>query len=418
MSAIATVLHAMGHTLTGSDLRASAGDRAAAPRRGAGGHRPPGRQHRRRRSGHRLLGRGRRQSRAGRGPTTGITVLTRAETLAPWPLSNVASPWPAPTARRPPPPCWPSSWSTAGRRPPSSSAAMSTRSAPTRCGTTASGWWSRRTRATALSCPWTPDIAVVTNVEADHLDYYGSFAALRRPSRSSWPVPTSTGWWVGTTRWPPPSVGPPAPTPSGPRRSAPTGWWTWRWPAARCPSAWWDRTAPSWADWPFRSPVSTTPATPRVATVASLAAGGSFDAAARALARFAGVARRFEFRGDAHGVTFVDDYAHLPGEVRGRPGRRPPRGLATGGGRVPAPPLQPDRRVGGRVRPGLRPTPTWWWSPTSTVPVRPPVPGVTGELVADAIRRSSPAGSRPLRPEPQPSCVAPWRPSSRRGTSV
>jgi UDP-N-acetylmuramate--alanine ligase len=27
------------------------------------------------------------------------------------------------------------------------------------------------------------------------------------------------------------------------------------------------------------------------------------------------VARRFEFRGDAAGVTFVDDYAHLPTEV-------------------------------------------------------------------------------------------------------
>lgn len=34
-----------------------------------------------------------------------------------------------------------------------------------------------------------------------------------------------------------------------------------------------------------------------------------------ALARFGGVARRFEFRGTAAGVTFVDDYAHIPGEV-------------------------------------------------------------------------------------------------------
>lgn len=35
----------------------------------------------------------------------------------------------------------------------------------------------------------------------------------------------------------------------------------------------------------------------------------------RALARFGGVARRFEFRGERDGVTLVDDYAHLPGEV-------------------------------------------------------------------------------------------------------
>ena len=35
----------------------------------------------------------------------------------------------------------------------------------------------------------------------------------------------------------------------------------------------------------------------------------------RALAAFGGVARRFEYRGERDGVTFVDDYAHLPGEV-------------------------------------------------------------------------------------------------------
>ena len=54
--------------------------------------------------------------------------------------------------------------------------------------------------------------------------------------------------------------------------------------------------------------------------------GASFDAAGRALARFGGVARRFEFRGEAGGVTFVDDYAHLPdrgrGGARGGPRRR------------------------------------------------------------------------------------------------
>jgi UDP-N-acetylmuramate--alanine ligase len=53
-----------------------------------------------------------------------------------------------------------------------------------------------------------------------------------------------------------------------------------------------------------------------LATVAALRAGASFEAAEAALARFAGVSRRFEFRGEANGVTFVDDYAHLPTEVR------------------------------------------------------------------------------------------------------
>lgn len=52
------------------------------------------------------------------------------------------------------------------------------------------------------------------------------------------------------------------------------------------------------------------------AVVTGLRLGVSFDAAARALARYGGVARRFQFRGERDGVTFVDDYAHLPTEVR------------------------------------------------------------------------------------------------------
>jgi UDP-N-acetylmuramate--alanine ligase len=53
-----------------------------------------------------------------------------------------------------------------------------------------------------------------------------------------------------------------------------------------------------------------------VATVAAMKVGAGFGAAVRAFARFAGVARRFELRGEAGGVRFVDDYAHLPTEVR------------------------------------------------------------------------------------------------------
>jgi UDP-N-acetylmuramate--alanine ligase len=49
-----------------------------------------------------------------------------------------------------------------------------------------------------------------------------------------------------------------------------------------------------------------------LAVVTALQVGVSFEAAAAALARFAGVTRRFEFRGERNGVTFVDDYAHLP----------------------------------------------------------------------------------------------------------
>ncbi|MFO1537062.1 MAG: UDP-N-acetylmuramate--L-alanine ligase [Actinomycetota bacterium] len=44
--------------------------------------------------------------------------------------------------------------------------------------------------------------------------------------------------------------------------------------------------------------------------------GVGFADIARALAGFGGVARRFEFRGEHDGVTLIDDYAHLPSEVQ------------------------------------------------------------------------------------------------------
>lgn len=51
------------------------------------------------------------------------------------------------------------------------------------------------------------------------------------------------------------------------------------------------------------------------AAVAALSLGAPFSAARDALGRFAGVARRFEHRGEVGGIAFVDDYAHLPAEV-------------------------------------------------------------------------------------------------------
>jgi len=43
--------------------------------------------------------------------------------------------------------------------------------------------------------------------------------------------------------------------------------------------------------------------------------GVPFEQVADALARFGGVARRFDVRGSDGGATFVDDYAHLPSEI-------------------------------------------------------------------------------------------------------
>ncbi len=47
----------------------------------------------------------------------------------------------------------------------------------------------------------------------------------------------------------------------------------------------------------------------------ALELGVEIEPAVKALAGFGGVARRFQYRGERDGVTFIDDYAHLPTEV-------------------------------------------------------------------------------------------------------
>jgi UDP-N-acetylmuramate--alanine ligase len=51
------------------------------------------------------------------------------------------------------------------------------------------------------------------------------------------------------------------------------------------------------------------------ATTAAWRAGARPEDCRRALAGFAGVARRFEVLGEPHGITVVDDYAHHPTEI-------------------------------------------------------------------------------------------------------
>ena len=81
------------------------------------------------------------------------------------------------TARRRPPRC--SSWrcSTADSTRRSRSAATSARRAPTPTTAAATASSPRPTRATGRCCEYTPDVAVVTNIEADHLDFFGSAEA-------------------------------------------------------------------------------------------------------------------------------------------------------------------------------------------------------------------------------------------------
>jgi UDP-N-acetylmuramate--alanine ligase len=126
-----------------------------------------------------------------------------------------------------------------------------------------------------------------------------------------------------------------------------------------------------------------------LAVASALQLGVTFAAAAAALARFTGVSRRFEFRGEANGVTFVDDYAHLPFAVQAA--------LATarsgGWSRVVAV-FQPHRYTRtaelaeqfGRAfadADALVVTDVYGAGEA-------PVPGVSGLLIADAVRAQDP----------------------------
>ncbi|MFN8053344.1 MAG: UDP-N-acetylmuramate--L-alanine ligase [Acidimicrobiales bacterium] len=112
--------------------------------------------------------------------------------------------------------------------------------------------------------------------------------------------------------------------------------------------------------------------------------------AAAGIARYAGVGRRFEARGEAGGVSFVDDYAHMPTEVRAvlQAAR-----TAVGAGRIVAV-FQPHRYS--------RTSSVWReyaeaFDGADVVVLteiyaagEEPVPGVSGELIADAVRRARP----------------------------
>ena len=234
-----------------------------------------------------------------------------------------------------------------------------------------------------------PDVAVVTNVEADHLDHWGSFEAMRsgfdqfvagagagRVVGGDDPVAAEIGRTYGADL-----VG-----------TAPSC--TYRivdLELARSSVAFGLTGPDGEALGRLAVPVPGlhNARNAAVATVAALGAGVPFAAAARALSRFAGVARRFEFRGAAHGVTFVDDYAHLPTEVRAVLAA-----ARNGDWRRIVAVFQPHRYSRTRE---LGTEFGQAFGDADLVVVTDvygageiPVPGVSGQLVADAVRRSFP----------------------------
>jgi UDP-N-acetylmuramate--alanine ligase len=118
------------------------------------------------------------------------------------------------------------------------------------------------------------------------------------------------------------------------------------------------------------------------------ALGVPWAEAATAIRGYAGVARRFERRGERDGVTFVDDYGHLPGEVA------PTLATAASGWDRVIAVFQPHR---------YSRTAALWrdfadaFADADILLVtdiyaagEPPRPGVTGRLIADAVRAAHP----------------------------
>jgi UDP-N-acetylmuramate--alanine ligase len=119
--------------------------------------------------------------------------------------------------------------------------------------------------------------------------------------------------------------------------------------------------------------------------------GVEFVVAAQALSSFRGVARRFDMRGVDQGVTFVDDYAHLPNEIVAV--LRGARDATDTWSRVVAV-FQPNRFNRMSVMSSAYADAfgdadvvvvTDIYSSGTT-----PIPGVTGKLVVDAIKNNHP----------------------------
>lgn len=125
------------------------------------------------------------------------------------------------------------------------------------------------------------------------------------------------------------------------------------------------------------------------ALAVALSLGVPFGVAVAGLAKFSGVRRRYEWRGQIDGVTFVDDYAHLPAEVEAA--------LTTaskgGWGRVVAT-YQPHRYS--RTQAHGRDFATSFGAADVLVlsDIYPsgeaPRPGVTGQILVDAVQEADP----------------------------
>ena len=162
--------------------------------------------------------------------------------------------------------------------------------------------------------PW---MAVVTNIEAEHLDYYKTYQALLETFQGFTRSVTSGGHVLLCIDDP------------GARSIMQEGYITyglteaagWRAVEPRPnPSGGYDFevtcSGRAYGNFSSLLPGLHNVYNAVAAIAASSLAGVSTEALASALASFKGVTRRFQIKGEASGVIIVDDYAHHPTEIR------------------------------------------------------------------------------------------------------
>lgn len=246
-----------------------------------------------------------------------------------------------------------------------------------------------------------PRVAVVTTVEADHLDIYGTYEGVQRAFEEFVAQVPEDGLVVACVDDPgarriletvgAPTVaygfGAEAELRAVEVRAAGTG----------------SRVVVEWNGSPLGELTVAVPGEHNVrnalgAFAAARHFGAGLEAAKRALSAFRGVERRFQVLGEASGVVIVDDYAHHPSEIDATlaAARRvyPERRLVA----VFQPHLYTRTRdFAGDFGRSLAAADVVWV--TDVYPAREaPIPGVNGGLVADAVRD---AGAREVHYHPR-----------------
>ena len=162
-----------------------------------------------------------------------------------------------------------------------------------------------------------PEIAVVTSIEADHLDYYKDEAEVRDTFLAFMENVSPEGAIVACIDDP----GVRALVPRLGRRLISYGLGEGTWTAARVASngeqlleVTYEGGTPMTVRLPVPGAHNALNALAAIAV--AVEAGVSFPVIADALGRYGGVRRRYERRGVAAGITVVDDYAHNPSKVR------------------------------------------------------------------------------------------------------